>query len=855
MSRTPWPVYLYGIHDPGPWRERFRAAGLTGWVVFEETIGADPEDVSGRGSIYQTWAGAGFGVIVVLNYGRYPNGTLPPSDRYEAFARRCARFVAASPSAHIWIIGNEPNHPQQQPGARIDPSARRFEAAEWITPERYARCFRRCRELIRNQPGHEEDVVIPAAVAPFTAVLRYPENPTGDWVVYFHDVLTAIGEDLDGVALHVVSQSPDPRSLTDEARFSPPYETRYRGFRAYRDFIEAIPPHLRHLPIFITEASMGDYKGQPISWPDEDTGWISEAYTEIHRWNSDPAHPPVRCMVLYRWQRVDPWFMEGKERLLRDLDRALAACYRWDVGLQRYPRAALRQETRLYDRPGGEALGVPLPKDLIGITLACTEDREWYSWLQPETGRQGWLPRDALILHGDPQNILSYPPGPVILSLRRPTGLRLAPSIHAPAILELPAGHRGMVQAATSDRGWWRVQFEEHIGWIRSMDANLEGDPRTVPIIPQPWADADLRRFNLSLFWIEPILHRRKRSPWPRRPLEVIRWLILHPLEVPGDLSPEALAAFLVEQGGRPGFPYHFYITADGRVFWTLPLEAMTDHAGGYGRVSVGIGLAGWSGDREPSSMQIDRVARLCAWLMLRFRLGPSQIQTARELFPQGSRVEGVSGASLTHRRFQFPTFSMKIREQVRRLLEEARIPMPGVPEPAWQDLSGKLPTHPGRSFPLRPLGIVRGVVLHQTGTDAGITPAEIAAFQVEQLGLPGASYHFLVGADGVLYRIHPLTVAVSHIARDNATTISIGLIGDFRQRPPGERQLTATAWLIAYLLEHLGLGVEAVKGHEELDSVPCPAGWRTGAAWQGMLMAQIQAILRLQRSRDKKLE
>jgi hypothetical protein len=117
------PVYLYGIHDPGPWRERFRAAGVTGWVIFEETIGADPEDLSGRGSIYPEWADAGFGVIVVLNHGRYPNGTLPSSDRYEAFARRCARFVAASPGAHIWIIGNEPNHPQQQPGARLDPAA------------------------------------------------------------------------------------------------------------------------------------------------------------------------------------------------------------------------------------------------------------------------------------------------------------------------------------------------------------------------------------------------------------------------------------------------------------------------------------------------------------------------------------------------------------------------------------------------------------------------------------------------------------------------------------------------------------------------------------------------------------
>lgn len=831
MSRAPHPVYLYGIYDPGPWPERFRAAGVTGWVVFEETIGADPEDSSGRGPVYSRWADAGFGVIVVLNHGRYPNGTLPTSERYEAFARRCARFVAASPGAHIWVIGNEPNHPQQQPGARID-AGRSCAAAEWITPERYARCFRLCREHIRNQPGHEEDWVIPAAVAPFTAVLRYPGNPTGDWVVYFHDMLAAVGEELDGIALHVASQSADPRAITDDSRYPPPYETRRQGFRAYRDFIEAIPPHLRDRPIFITEASMGDQGGRPIPWPDADTGWISEAYAEIHRWNEDPDHPPIRCLILYRWWRVDPWFMEGKEGLLRDLDRALAARYRWDVGLQRYPRAALRQAVPLRDRPEGEALGDPLPKGRVGIVTARTEDGRWYVWRLPETGRVGWVPREAIDPSGDLASVPVYRPGPVLLTLRQPTSLRLAPSLQAPASIELPAGHRGVAQSATADRRWWQARFGEHFGWVRAIDADVEGNPRSVPIVPRSWDDADLRRLGLSLQWVAPILPRRRPSPWPRRPLEGVRWLVLHPLEIPGDLPPEALAADLVERGGRPGFPYHFYITGDGAVFWTLPLEGMTDHAGGYGRVSIGIALAGWSGD--PSSVQAERAARLCAWLMLRLGLGPSQIQELSELFPGGAG--SPTAASL----------GPQVRARARQVLEEAGMPIPGLPEPAWRDRGREWPARPDRSFPLRPLGAIRALVLHQTGTDPRATPEQIAAFQVERLGLPGASYHVLVGADGAVYRIHPLTVAVSHVKGYHATTVSIGLIGDFRRKPPDDPQLTATAWVVAYLLDHLGLGPEAVKGHEDLEPVPCPGGWRVGTAWRGMLMAQVQAILRL---------
>jgi N-acetyl-anhydromuramyl-L-alanine amidase AmpD len=818
------PVYLYGIHDPGPWRERFRAAGVTGWVIFEETIGADPEDLSGRGSIYQEWADAGFGVIVVLNHGRYPNGTLPSSDRYEAFARRCARFVAASPGAHIWIIGNEPNHPQQQPGARLDPRGAVCEAAEWITPERYARCFQRCREQIRNQPGHEEDWVIPAAVAPFTAILRYPGNPTGDWIVYFHDLITALGEDLDGIALHVAGQSADPQALTGDLRCPPPYEARRWGFRAYQDFIEAIPPHLRHLPLFITEASIGDQGGRPIPWPDADTGWISEAYAEIHRWNADPAHPPIRCMALYRWQRVDPWFMEGKAGLLRDLDRALTARLRWDVGLQRYPRITLRMETPLRDRPEGEPIGRALPTGQAAFAVERTEDGRWVALLLPDQGRWGWAPREALTLQGDPQEIPVRRDGPVRLTLRRATALRLAPSPTAPALAELPAGSRGVAELTTSDRRWWRVRWEGGAGWVHALDVALEGDPGRVLTAPHPWTDADLQRLNLSLEWIEPLLPRRKPSPWPRRPLEGVRYLILHPLEIPGDLPPQTLADFLIERQGRPGFPYHFYLTADGRVFWTLPLEAMTDHAGGCGRISVGIAITGWREGQPLAPAQLDRAARLCAWLGIRFRLGPAQIRTIDELFPSAGAVP-LSGAA--------------VREATQQILKETGLPIPGLPEPGWRDLPSRSP------FPPRPLWGIRELVLHHTGTDPAVPAEQIVAFQVERLGLPGPTYHFLVAGDGTLYRIHPLTAAVSHAGADPTRSVSIGLIGDFRRQPPKEGQLTATAELIAFLLEHLGLGIEAVKGHEELDGTPCPGGWRTGIAWRGLLWAQVQAIRR----------
>ncbi|HXF61087.1 MAG TPA: hypothetical protein VNK95_05690, partial [Caldilineaceae bacterium] len=61
--------------------------------------------------------------------------------------------------------------------------------AEVITPALYARCYQLCREAIRQVPGHEDDLVLVAAVAPWNNQTVYPGNPRGDWVQYFADVL------------------------------------------------------------------------------------------------------------------------------------------------------------------------------------------------------------------------------------------------------------------------------------------------------------------------------------------------------------------------------------------------------------------------------------------------------------------------------------------------------------------------------------------------------------------------------------------------------------------------------------------------------------------------------------------
>ena len=69
---------------------------------------------------YSAYADRGLGIIARLNHGYEPDGTLPHSSLYEAYARRVANFVATSRGCKIWVIGNEMNYAIERPGVKVD---------------------------------------------------------------------------------------------------------------------------------------------------------------------------------------------------------------------------------------------------------------------------------------------------------------------------------------------------------------------------------------------------------------------------------------------------------------------------------------------------------------------------------------------------------------------------------------------------------------------------------------------------------------------------------------------------------------------------------------------------------------
>ena len=209
MSELHESKYIFGMHDPGG-EQHMGEMNRKGWVLFTEATGSDPNATDGGD--YTRWSSDGYGVIVRLDNGYNPSGTIPHPTQYEAFARRCGNFVRASRGAHIWIIGNEMNYQVEWPrlhaaqrdlfaGRSAAPQSNqdelraspgRFSALSWnltqtrsghdgdpITAEKYARCYKLCRQQIRNQLGREHDQVLVGSVAPWNIDTRYEGNPSG----------------------------------------------------------------------------------------------------------------------------------------------------------------------------------------------------------------------------------------------------------------------------------------------------------------------------------------------------------------------------------------------------------------------------------------------------------------------------------------------------------------------------------------------------------------------------------------------------------------------------------------------------------------------------------------------------
>jgi predicted flap endonuclease-1-like 5' DNA nuclease len=379
--------HIHGIHaatlgeDPrtrGPIRGLYESRNKKGWIFFTEVCGRDPGGLGPNDEMRSRlwdWASQGYGVIVRLNNGYEPSGTLPKREHYDGFAAAAARWVELylkrpelEPSAYAWTIqiANEQNNPREHPGGWEHPQ-------EHITAEMYAEAFNKAYARIKDVLPNA--IVCPGAVDPYNYM---PMKLLGDahWrpLDYFTTMLDHI-DALDGIVLHAYLHGPDAARVTSLDRFgggSGPLHDHYYDFRIYRLFMERIPGKWRDVPAYITEIN---HICRPRAAPDcndpDAMGWVDGSkpqhqgivqaiYEEINRWNETPHAQQIRCGLLYRWTG-DAWAIENKPGILEAFKESLEKDYRWRKaptvapsvasamrdGVREVPAREMREERRI----------------------------------------------------------------------------------------------------------------------------------------------------------------------------------------------------------------------------------------------------------------------------------------------------------------------------------------------------------------------------------------------------------------------------------------------------------------------------------------------------------------------------
>ncbi len=146
--------------------------------------------------------------------------------------------------------------------------------------------------------------------------------------------------------------------------------------------------------------------------------------------------------------------------------------------------------------------------------------------------------------------------------------------------------------------------------------------PLDAPATPAPKIE-DIRR----------ALPHAPHASYPLRQDKQVRRVVVHHTATSSDASPEQIAQGDVDQG-KPGISVHFLIAADGKTYWTQPLELAVAQTGlsAVNEDAIGIALIGNFSLVEPGPSQIAAAATLIAWLLGRFELPPEAVVGRREL-------------------------------------------------------------------------------------------------------------------------------------------------------------------------------------------------------------------------------
>lgn len=187
----------------------------------------------------------------------------------------------------------------------------------------------------------------------------------------------------------------------------------------------------------------------------------------------------------------------------------------------------------------------------------------------------------------------------------------------------------------------------------------------------------------------------------------------------------------------------------------------------------------------------------------------------------------------------------LELRQRLRDLetsREPERRTTRAVANPSIQDVSRSLAKHATDRYATRTLSQISRIVMHHSAVPANVGAAQIAKYQVEKQGWPGAGFHYFIYTDGRIEQTQPLEIVAYHAGDANPASVGICLAGNFTDQPPPEAQMRATSHLVAWLLQEFDLSTEAISPHKDYAATACPGRqWDTDAKWGARLRQQVQ--------------
>lgn len=891
MPRT-WP-HILGLVNPGSDGVQALSAQLDmlpGWVVFHRSMAHAAQVYSGDD--FRQFSDVDVGVICCLEWDHGEGGTIPAPGLIKPFLQRCRHYVEVSSGCHVWVIGNEMNtvakwpltgqraesitprasahqvmesryRPDRYPLLFETPAAEIQEGHFPISPFHYVDCYIQVRECIKTLPGHEQDLVLVGAVAPWNTDAKDPDNPSGDWIRYFTTIASSLqGGQCEGFALHTATLGPDPELLPSDRKLSFPFGGYSAGFRCFEDFIAAVPPQHQRLPLFITETS------QLQPWLDANDGWVFKACELIDDYNRAHTHSPVRCLSLFQWATDSPWAIRGKSHLLTDIrdtlhmlvDRALKSTLCevvWErVTIPEQMTAgthteiavtfANTTEQRLFcsgddpvrlavafqaiddpatpEIPTAE-LRYPLPEDVgIGAALTCQFElaspptpgayRLWIGIVKTQFVWSATELDGAFVCTVAVQDA-AQAEATTAAAKADDEPEPAAPEQPAPATPNPSASGSRLSSAETVLSAELDIPDAPPLS-ILEEDTVAERPAREQPeAVPVPPVDFDI--VDLTAFF------PAGKNDSTARLLTSLRRIVFIETGLPATAAMDVHLDHFRELG-LEGMPMHYVLEDAGAVYQVLPLSTVPLSYSRNLAPAIVLGLEGRAQSQAQARAKLRRAAQCCATIL-------------RDLHPLGLSSVWEIGMDSVDGKPPLSGLSPECLEEVQAVMHEQwqRLGMAHIPleltsvdlpfeaapaEESPKDLESRQASTDEPAPPVPIAAPVMPVPLDlDTAVSAGLEQAyrEKTAFALWATGDTGTApvaqlrrvhalqygdilYHFVISPDGQIFETRRGPEPDEFLQSPDSEALHIGLSGDFQHQFPAEAQTQGCSLLLARL-------------------------------------------------------